>query len=883
MVAGLMGYFGYSQFMTLSYEKAVNLENGSGYISDGNTSVSSLDIDTLTIKDSVGDSEVTVSKSKIEKLLVNGGGVNSINLDDTSVKMIEVNKSNQTPVRIFLSGKCEVDTIIVKTRAIIESDSNCTVNVIEVESDEDVTSLVLKDVVVEKLSPKSLVNVYLEEDSLIGETTDDDMIHISEFECGMFYVAYLDDNKYIAEKMFGPDDVLSFPFAEKEGYRLLGWLNDGVIAEEIPVKENMVLKADYERKSYTVQFDTLCDELYEPLNVLYGDDLSKVKDPKREGYIFTGWESNGEYFDLGTGVTRDILLTATWFEGEQQEHQVRFFDSEGNLLESQTVVSGQIIHEFDYEEILEGYDFEGWINNVTGKLFNFSDRIFEDCDFVPSFVKHVSVSFDSNGGSQIDSILVVSGEVSEIDQKPLRPGFDFMGWYYDGERIDNGYMFDKDITVTAHWEKAVELYEVHLSFNNADYSAYNVEVRPGEYLDLPSDMVCESYRFLGWTVYNQDGYIKDNRLQINDPFVVVIAEWEPIPRYGIFFRMDRAGEEFMNLMVYEGNDFSWDIPVREGYRFSGWYDHKTGEKMDLPRTVTVSGNINVYAKWEKIIYKTVNFDSDGGTMVNPITDELNSVVSLPVPEKSGYRFDGWTDVDGQHVSDDFNLINDCTLKAAWVRQYSITLNPVDGEISYVTVDENTVVKLTTPTRKDYNFICWTDGTNKYGDSVQVSSDMVLNAEWEEIHYATITFKNDGTAAEHMDSITGIVGDVITLPVPSNDNYLFWGWIDEETGAMLDSAVVLDKSLVLVPRYKRIYTLIYYVDGVQKLIDTRTIIENEPTMLLPMARQITEDRHENAIGYNYKNNIFYSCSGTIIPDFDETTVRLYAVWPNEPHY
>ena len=67
-----------------------------------------------------------------------------------------------------------------------------------------------------------------------------------------------------------------------------------------------------------------------------------------------------------------------------------------------------------------------------------------------------TVSFNSNGGSSVDSIKVTNGKtVSAPDTAPTKEGCNFLGWYTD-EALTNEFKFNsaiitKDITLYAKW------------------------------------------------------------------------------------------------------------------------------------------------------------------------------------------------------------------------------------------------------------------------------------------------------------------------------------------------------------------------------------------------------------------------------------------------
>lgn len=92
-------------------------------------------------------------------------------------------------------------------------------------------------------------------------------------------------------------------------------------------------------------------------------------------------------------------------------------------------------------------------------------------------IKKFTVTFDSNGGSQIESQTVVKGEKAVEPNAPTKDGYTFDGWYTDEELL-NAYDFDrkvtKNLTLYAKWTE--------------DGSGNDTYTR-GEWIALLADMV----------------------------------------------------------------------------------------------------------------------------------------------------------------------------------------------------------------------------------------------------------------------------------------------------------------------------------------------------------------------------------------------------------
>lgn len=84
-----------------------------------------------------------------------------------------------------------------------------------------------------------------------------------------------------------------------------------------------------------------------------------------------------------------------------------------------------------------------------------------------------TITFDSNGGSNIDPIVVNRETVLKAPNPPTKEGYTFLGWLYDGKyfSFSNSKSIKSDITLVAQWMKTgpTEGVDAHES-NNDNYS-----------------------------------------------------------------------------------------------------------------------------------------------------------------------------------------------------------------------------------------------------------------------------------------------------------------------------------------------------------------------------------------------------------------------------
>ena len=82
--------------------------------------------------------------------------------------------------------------------------------------------------------------------------------------------------------------------------------------------------------------------------------------------------------------------------------------------------------------------------------------------------------------------------------------------------------------------------------------------------------------------------------------------------------------------------------TRTGYTFKGWYDNESLTSSPVTAiSNTETGDKVYWAKWEINQY-TITFDTAGGSVVTPITQNYGTAITAPAaPTKTGYTFVGW--------------------------------------------------------------------------------------------------------------------------------------------------------------------------------------------------------------------------------------------------
>ena len=357
-----------------------------------------------------------------------------------------------------------------------------------------------------------------------------------------------------------------------------------------------------------------------------------------------------------------------------------------------------------------GYTQVGWATVDGGeKVYDFEDIYTknEALTLYPVWnTNKYTITFDTNGGSEIAPITQDYGTEITAPDNPTRKGYTFRGW--DKEIPET--MPAENITVKAQWE--INQYTITFDTNGGS------EIAPitqdyGTEITAPDTPTRKGYTFRGW-----DKEIPKTMPAEN---ITVKAQWE-INQYTITFDTN-GGSEIAPITQDYGTEITTpDNPTRKGYTFKGW-------DKEIPETMPAE-NITVKAQWEINQY-TIAFDTNGGSEIAPITQDYGTEITAPDnPTRKGYTFKGWD----EEIPETMPAEN-ITVKAQWeINQYTITFDTNGGsEIAPITQDYGTEITAPdNPTRKGYTFKGW----DKEIPETMPAENITITARWKDTEKPT---------------------------------------------------------------------------------------------------------------------------------------------------
>ena len=146
----------------------------------------------------------------------------------------------------------------------------------------------------------------------------------------------------------------------------------------------------------------------------------------------------------------------------------------------------------------EGYGFAGWTktDSQTGALWNFeTETVTMDITLYAQWsVSMHLVTFDSNGGTAVESKTIAHGNTVAKPKDPTRGNDEFDGWFNGDTEWSFANVITAPITLKAKW---TALYNVTFdSDGGSDVAAQTI--REGDAAEKPADPTREGFEFDGW-------------------------------------------------------------------------------------------------------------------------------------------------------------------------------------------------------------------------------------------------------------------------------------------------------------------------------------------------------------------------------------------------
>ena len=418
------------------------------------------------------------------------------------------------------------------------------------------------------------------------------------------------------------------------------------------------------------------------------------------GYTFGGWnKADGTAWDYASDkVTDNITLYAKW---AANTYTIAFDTTGGSEIAPITQDYGTQIA-VPEAPTREGYTFTGWDREIPTTMPA------ENMTITAKWkVNQYTITFDTNGGSEITPITQDYGTAITAPANPTREGYTFIGW----DKEIPTTMPAENMTVTAQWE--INQYKITFDTNGGS------EIAPitqdyGTAITAPADPTREGYTFIGWdmeipaTMPAENITLKAKWKDTEKPtgeIIIGTNKWREFLNkltFGLFFKdtqtvtinaADNSGTVFISYLVTDRDLSEAEL---QSLVFSGYEE---------PFCIDPNGEYIVYAMLVDESLNITYLRSDRITL-----DNIRPVI--------GGIENGKTYCEAQTVTIDEKYIDTVTVNGTKVtldENNSFILPAADGEQKIVAADKaGNIAEVTVTVHDGHTFGDWKpngDGTH----------------------------------------------------------------------------------------------------------------------------------------------------------------------------
>ena len=419
-----------------------------------------------------------------------------------------------------------------------------------------------------------------------------------------------------------------------------------------------------------------------------------------------------------------------------------------------------------------GYTQVGWATVDGGeKVYDFKDIYTknEALTLYPVWnTNKYTITFDTNGGSEIAPITQDYGTEITAPDNPTRKGYTFKGW--DKEIPET--MPAENITVKAQWE--INQYTITFDTNGGS------EIAPitqdyGTEITAPDNPTRKGYTFKGW-----DKEIPKTMPAEN---ITVKAQWE-INQYTIAFDTN-GGSDIAPITQDYGTEITApDTPTRKGYTFKGW-------DKEIPKTMPAE-NITITARWrdtEKPTGEIIIGTNKWNEFLNELTFGIffkdTQEVTINAVDNSGVVFVSYLVTDKE--------LSEAELNSLVFRAYEepFCIDPNGEYIVYVMlVDENINITYLRSDRITLDNIQPVISGIENGKTYCEAQTVTVDEKYVDtvtVNGTAVTLDADGgfvlppTNGEQKIVVTDKAGNNSEMTVTVNNGHTFGEWVSDNDG------------------------------------------------------------------------------------------------------
>ena len=224
----------------------------------------------------------------------------------------------------------------------------------------------------------------------------------------------------------------------------------------------------------------------------------------------------------------------------------------------------------------------------------------------------------------------------------------------------------------------------------------------------PVDPVRNGYTFAGWENKGELWSFADDVVESD---LTLYARWNG-NTYHVTFDPAGGVMEQTEADYTCGKYYVFPVPVKEDFKFCGW----TFNGYQVSEYWSIAEDCTLVAVWEQTTCQ-ITYDYGYGGLLETVDAPYGEYIDLPRPQRDGYVFLGWSNQEGDGVTDkDYFVSDDVKLTAVWKAiPITVTLNTSEGSVEGTTIiiDYGDEFELPVPTGD--NFDGWYYGDRRITD------------------------------------------------------------------------------------------------------------------------------------------------------------------------
>ena len=390
--------------------------------------------------------------------------------------------------------------------------------------------------------------------------------------------------------------------------------------------------AKWEINQYTITFDTNDGSEIAPITQDYGTEITAPDNPTRKGYTFKGWDKEIPE----TMPAENITVKAQW---EINQYTITFDTNGGSEIAPITQDYGTEITAPD-TPTRKGYTFKGWDKEIPETMP--AENITVKAQWE---INQYTITFDTNGGSEIAPITQDYGTEITAPDNPTRKGYTFKGWDKEIPKT----MPAENITITARW-KDTEKPTGEIIIGTNKWNEFLNELTFGIFFKDTQEVTINAVDNSGVVFVSY--LVTDKELSEAELNSLVFRAYEEpfcIDPNGEYIIYVMLVDENINITYLRSDRITLDNiqPVISGIENGKTYCEAQTVTVDekYVDTVTVNGTV-------------VTLDADGGFVLPPtngeqkivVTDKAGNNAEVTVTVNNGHTFGEWvSDNDGKHT------------------------------------------------------------------------------------------------------------------------------------------------------------------------------------------------------------------------------------------